>query len=705
MGRAALSAFAETLSSESAEIGASGVHRTATMCGGVHPGKIRKLLWWLGILFALPICASWGCTDAGPSQHYMQPIIAVGPNVQVSVANANLEHRETLIAADPNNRAKLIACVVASPATRNGQQTMVYSSADGGLNWLAVLKVGDSNYNSNDPTCAFGAHGRAYFGGFTFAWAPGLLTKFPQGGFVYVSADGGRIWSRPTPVGFGDRPFLAIDHSATSRFFGRVYANSSYAVSDRETHGWDSYFAVFRSLDEGRTFGGPVLVPTRSGRGEVFDGDCATTTSGVLACVFLSPKKSRPPNGVAIVATNRLVGNAWTEVAISHNGGVTFTKPVVVSDAWMLFPGSKISVIPYIAADDGSGDFKDRLYVVWTDVRSGRSEILFSYSADTGKTWSKPLVVNDDNANGAGKVGPDDFQPSIAVNDRGVVGIAWFDRRDILDDLGWRVRFTASLDGGKSVLPSVVVSTAPDSVSTSGPLRLETDEPREFRANREPGQAPTVGGTAFFYDFGGGDTAGLTADAAGVFHTVWIDNRTGVPQMWTATVSIKPAAQFVPVRRLATRYARGLRPLSLVYTHLWKAPLESPRPYRWASGRVEVTDAVDLSLMNGRFDPKSKTVSVDAVLTNISKHLLPSPLELELTSVSSAVGRPSLPSPTVKFQCSSRLKLLAPGQSTAAQHIVVRLSDVRPLAARDFDYVLSLQYLVLQGRVFAQGAP
>jgi hypothetical protein len=36
-----------------------------------------------------------------------------------------------------------------------------------------------------------------------------------------------------------------------------------------------------------------------------------------------------------------------------------------------------------------------------------------------------------------------------------------------------------------------------------------------------------------------GDTAGLAADAGGVFHPVWIDNRTGVPQMWTATVKVQ----------------------------------------------------------------------------------------------------------------------------------------------------------------------
>ena len=37
----------------------------------------------------------------------------------------------------------------------------------------------------------------------------------------------------------------------------------------------------------------------------------------------------------------------------------------------------------------------------------------------------------------------------------------------------------------------------------------------------------------------GGDTAGLAADANGVFHLLWIDNRTGVHQVWTTTVKVR----------------------------------------------------------------------------------------------------------------------------------------------------------------------
>ena len=36
-----------------------------------------------------------------------------------------------------------------------------------------------------------------------------------------------------------------------------------------------------------------------------------------------------------------------------------------------------------------------------------------------------------------------------------------------------------------------------------------------------------------------GDTAGLTADSKGVFHPVWIDNRTGIKQVFTASILVK----------------------------------------------------------------------------------------------------------------------------------------------------------------------
>ncbi|HZS07661.1 MAG TPA: hypothetical protein VFD58_22690 [Blastocatellia bacterium] len=38
---------------------------------------------------------------------------------------------------------------------------------------------------------------------------------------------------------------------------------------------------------------------------------------------------------------------------------------------------------------------------------------------------------------------------------------------------------------------------------------------------------------------GPGDTAGLAAAADGTFHPLWVDYRTGTPQVWTATVTVR----------------------------------------------------------------------------------------------------------------------------------------------------------------------
>ena len=34
------------------------------------------------------------------------------------------------------------------------------------------------------------------------------------------------------------------------------------------------------------------------------------------------------------------------------------------------------------------------------------------------------------------------------------------------------------------------------------------------------------------------DTAGLAADSAGVFHPTWVDDQTGILQVWTAGVKV-----------------------------------------------------------------------------------------------------------------------------------------------------------------------
>ena len=117
------------------------------------------------------------------------------------------------------------------------------------------------------------------------------------------------------------------------------------------------------------------------------------------------------------------------------------------------------------------------------------------------------MVVSDDDAGIAPNPRANHFMPAIAVNRRGIVGITWYDRRDNPDNFGYWVRFRASMDGGATWLPSTRIS--PEAHKASEDTRKNS-----------------------------GDTAGLAADAGGDFHPVWVDNQTGIPQMWTATVHV-----------------------------------------------------------------------------------------------------------------------------------------------------------------------
>ena len=154
--------------------------------------------------------------------------------------------------------------------------------------------------------------------------------------------------------------------------------------------------------------------------------------------------------------------------------------------------------MPSLAVDRNRGPFHDRLYAAWPDARDDhRTQIFLSYSSDHGLTWSPPRVVSDDSTGHNLNEHPNHFMPMIAVNRDGIVGITWYDRRDNQDNLGYWARFSASLDGGRTWLPSERVSTS---------AHVTTDDARK----------------------NSGDTAGLTADADGLFHAVWIDNRTGI---------------------------------------------------------------------------------------------------------------------------------------------------------------------------------
>ena len=326
----------------------------------------------------------------------------------------------------------------------------------------------------------------------------------------------------------------------------------------------------------------------------------------------------------------------------------------------MDWPPISSSVIPYLAADSGSPHFKDRLYAVWPDLRSGRLEVLLSYSVDKGKTWSSPVFVNDDQPFADASKGPNDLMPLVAVNKDGVVGVYWYDRRDMGDNLGWRPRFSASLDGGETFLPSVSVSEAAmvhgktDKWTLMGGTSISA-APKDSQREGRIGVSINLDG---FY-FNGGHTAGFAADAGGGFHPFWIDNRTGIPQVWTTTVRVE----------------------GLVVPH------GSPE----LQALEDISSAVSLELTNPSYDRKQNTFGIDAKLKNTSEATIIGPIKIRVLILRSELGKPAV--------INADNKAIGPG---AIWDLTATLND-NALKAKETSKPKRLEFSLSQLRPFRQG--
>lgn len=568
-----------------------------------------------------------------------QEEIEVGPNIWVSAQNRASAHFETRIAVDPANVQRLLACSMVFSAEKNAVYTIVYASRNGGASWTPTIEGADV---LGDPDCVFGMDGKAYFvtlGGSTL---------------LYRSSDGGWTWSKPLSLPFIDREYLTIDRTS-AKYRGRMYLHGT-AVDNPTIDGDNnsSIFNLFRSLDSGSTFLPPVRLLPDSTHRRFGNGNAEVLSDGTYVSLF--PEFNEYKNDNELPA-GKAVGSI--KVIRSGNGGERFEKADIVGE-WYACRAQNAGGMPTIAADHTDGPFRDRLYVVWSDMRSGHCDVRFSYSSDEGKTWSSSRVINDEpNRNSPERIS-DHEMPVVAVNNQGVVGIEWYDRRDSPDDAGWWVRFTASRDGGDTFLPSVRISDAPQAHKSDEQLLI-----RVFG-----GQVSLVGEE-------GGDTGGMAADANGIFHPLWVDNRTGILQLWTTSVSVR---------------GKGLGNGD---EHLAQL--------------TDVTHDVGLKYLNTGYDPKTGLVSFDATLTNTSSAPISSPIKLRVIALDAASGTVMVVNADnhqtgvgAIWDFSGLLKdgVLKGGEKTEPKRFEFRIGGMRPVHRGADGYVRS-DLMNWESKVFA----
>ena len=354
----------------------------------------------------------------------------------VTISEPEARGNEPGIAVNPNNPQQVVAVY-------QGKSRAAYST-DGGRSFTLAEGTTPSDWRSaGDVSTAFDNKGHAFLCYLTFDrlgtmsyWAHGAGRN---GIYVRRSLDGGRTWEKeplavkayPTghepDIQWEDMPRIFADNAPGSPHAGNLY------VGWIEWQMEQSIILFSRSVDAGKTWSAPIRISTHAG--------LPRDDNGALV------------GFVGTVGADGTIYAVWNDgntiaFTTSRDGGKTFLPSRSVIETGPPYfggvPGvARVMGFPQIGVEWKGG----RLHIAWSDYRNGDIDVFTSYSADHGRTWSKPLRVNTDPLHD----GNDQFFQWLAVDPlTGAVYVQFYDRRDDPTNRKTFITLARSTDGGRS---------------------------------------------------------------------------------------------------------------------------------------------------------------------------------------------------------------------------------------------------------------
>lgn len=347
----------------------------------------------------------------------------------------------------------------------------------------------------------------------------------------FLSEDGGETWQETAHDYWGYDPWVTILPSGAA-------AMSWLGTPGAFTHRFP--LQVFSSADGGKAWE-PGKAQVFNGHGHGHDG---TKLAGLGDKMYLTTVRFNADMGADVVLYGATGQGPFTELAAIPGGGrrLNFCEPALLSDGTVVLPtvhpGGSIRAHIYrpgsgldsesgiisrnpklgrgysrMAADTGrQSPFRDRLYFVRA-VAEGRGSlgVWLNYSTDRGNSWSEEKRIDLFEGHPASKANV----ASVAVNNRGIVGISWVDGQHSEDQRAYDVYFSISRDGGASF---------------QRPVRV-TDRSSDPRT---PGNADVA--NKFI---GGGHYLGISARQDGSFQLLWSDSRSGIFGLQTCRIQVE----------------------------------------------------------------------------------------------------------------------------------------------------------------------
>jgi hypothetical protein len=430
----------------------------------------------------------------------------------VRVTHENGPAAEVSLAVNPLNPLNLVGGAKDFTLGRDGScgeynvWSGTYWSHDGGRTWKNGLlpgHPGDDNRTAlsdyacgSDPVVVFGPDGAAYYT--SLMYTPGAPPPHPilapvassqQRAALAVtrSPDGGETWQDPVLAvinarGGLDKQWLAADPES-----GRLYLSYNDFAADR--------VRLVASDDQGRTWSDPVDVAVPGG------------LTGQPAVAHMSQVAVGPEGIVHLIyfAVRQHGGAATVEHRASRDGGRTWDGPrtaldyVPLADLGIIRKYRMLS-LPALAVDAAAGT----VYVAVPARNQGDADILLAASDDEGRTWRRPVRLNDDSIQPLN----DQWMPALTVGPDGTVHATWIDYRGDATGQWAHVYYAHSTNGGRTWSQNARLS--------------------ESAFDGTGGHHQTGSGTV-------GDYMGLAASPHAV-HAFWADTRHGRNDIFTATL-------------------------------------------------------------------------------------------------------------------------------------------------------------------------
>jgi hypothetical protein len=364
----------------------------------------------------------------------------------------------------------------------------VYVTTNAGSSWYGSDSCTGQpiQFHGGDPGIAIDKNG-------TFIITRLGRTPF-SGLYSHFSTDNGLTWSSQNTITTEDleRASVASDGDPSSSFNGRTYA------------AWVRFappYPVFmsRTDDGAANWTSPLQINNPPQR--CAGGDIDIELGGKVHACWAGVTSVSPFTEVFVgYASSTDGGDNWfvLESAFSMNGiqGILMEKQNI-----------RVNGLPRIALDNSGGPRDGWIYIITTQKNLAPAgsdpDIIVNRSTNGGVTWSSGIRVNQDLPNN-GKI---QYFPAIVVDDGGGVNVIYYDDRNTTSD-STGVFLSRSTDGGNTW--------------------------NDFEISDHNFKPAPIGGLGQGYQ---GDNIDITS-VNNTLWPVWMDNSTGVYQIWTAPIDI-----------------------------------------------------------------------------------------------------------------------------------------------------------------------